>query len=266
MANLHGLTFERHGQKFWQRPTNFRFAAAESVIPLVVFELSKAAMSMPLAFVSQGDSFIPVAVMGIEPGNNVFVSADWRWLGQYVPAQFRSYPFRLVKTDDGQNALCVDEDNDLICDVPTGERFFNDDNAPSQAVEDIIEFLRQIEQSRKVTENACLVLQKHALIRAWPITVQQNTGVQLIEGLYEIDEAALNQLSAEALKEVQEGGGLAVAYCQLISIQHLPLLGQLTDKQKAASAQMSPLHTLSSDGTLDLEFFNKGGTFNFSKL
>ena len=266
MANLHSLTIERHGLKYWQRPTNLRFAAAESVIPLVVFELPKAAMSMPLAFVTQGERFIPVAVMGIEPGNNVFVSPDWRWLGQYVPALFRSYPFQLVKTEDGQNAVCVDEDNDLISDGPKGERFFNDDREPSQAVKDIIEFLKQIEQSRQVTEKACQVLQRHALIRAWPITVQKDTGVQLIEGLYEIDEAALNQLSAEALKEVQESGGLAVAYCQLLSIQHLPLLGQLTDKQKTAAGQMNSLHSLAPDGTLDLEVFSKGGTFNFSKL
>ena len=266
MANLHALTVERHGRKYWRHATGYRFAAAESVVVLVLTELPMAAVAMPIAFVREGDAFIPVAVMGLEPGNNVFVAQDWSWLGHYIPATFRSYPFRLAKMEDGKSVIAVDEDFDLISDVPGGERFFNDDKQPSEVVAGMISFLSQFVQSQGVTEQACRELAKHNLIKPWQITVTRNSDEQRVEGLFQIDEAALNGLSAEALKEVQQSGGLAVAYCQIISMQHLSLLGQLTDMQKTASDRELSLQHLAPGGDLDLEFFNEGGTFNFSKL
>ena len=266
MPNYQAISSEHHASKRWKRYTNYRFAAADSVVPLVAAELPKAVMSLPIAFIEQGDVYVPAAVLGLQPGNNVFVAPDWRWVGNYIPAAFRSYPFRLAKTEDGQQVLCIDEDCDLLSDGPTGEAFFNDDGQPAQTTLDILGFLTQIEQNRVATAAACAVLQKHTLIRPWPITLKTETGEKKIAGLFQIDEAALNQLSGEALLEVLQAGGLPLAYCQLLSMQHLPLLGQLTEAQAKASAQALSLQQLAPNGELNLEFLNQGGTFNFSGL
>jgi hypothetical protein len=47
-------------------------------------------------------------------------------------------------------------------------------------------------------------------------------------------------------------------------MQHLPLLGQLTEAQAKASAQALSLQQLALNGELNLDFLNQGGTFNFS--
>lgn len=268
MPNFQAISRERHATQRWQRYTNYTFAAADSVAGLVAAELPKAAMSLPIAFIEQGGAYVPAAVLGLQPGNNVFVTADWRWIGQYIPAAFRSYPFRLANTEDGQQVLCVDEDSGLIGDDSAGESFFAEDGQPSQAIRDILGFLTQIEQNRAVTAAACAVLQKHALIRPWSITVKTDAGEQQITGLFQIDEAALNQLPADALLEVRQAGALPIAYCQLLSMQHLPVLGQLTQAQNKAAtpAAEQALQQLAPNGELEIEFFNKGGTINFSGL
>ena len=261
------ITNERHGQKHWRRCSNYTFAAAESVVALVKAELPKAAMSLPIAFVAQGNSYAPFALLGLKPGNNAFVSVDWRWVGQYIPAAFRGYPFRLAKTDDGQQALCVDEDSGLVSDCSNDEAFFDDKGKPTQAILDVLDFLNQIDQNRVATAMTCTVLQRHNLIQPWAITVNLEKGEQPITGMFRINEEALNQLSAEALHEVRNAGGLIVAYCQLLSMQHLSVLGQVTDAQtKAATQQERLLSQIAPGGVLNLEFFNNGGTIDFGAL
>ena len=266
MPNYHAISIERHANKRWDRLSNYAFAAAEPVIALTAAELSKAIMSMPVAFIAQGETYVPAAVLGVQSGNNLFVAPDGRWVGRYIPAAFRAYPFLLAATPEGQHVLCIDEGSDRFTLGPAGEHFFNDDGQPTQAVLDILNSLTQIEQSRVVTAAACAVLQKHELIRPWPITLKTDSGEQQIAGLFQVDEVALNKLSAETLLEVSQAGGLPIAYCQLLSMQHLPMLGQLIKIHTKAVVQATSLQQLAPNGDLDLDFLTKNGTISFAGL
>ncbi|WP_442595323.1 SapC family protein [Parapusillimonas sp. JC17] len=259
MANLQAVSKERHAGKRWQRYSSYSFAAADAVAALVVQELPKACMSLPIGFISMEDRYVPVAVQGLAGGKNLFVAPDGRWLGGYVPASYRGYPFALANTEDGQQVLCVIEDSGLISELE-GEVFFDEGGQPSKAVSDVLNFLSQVAANRQATQNICAVLQKHELIQPWLIKLQTEAGEQTVQGLFRVDEAALNALSAEALDEVRKAGALPMVYCQLLSMQHLQKLGQLA--QQHAAAQASSLQT--ADGELDLEFLNDGGTIRFS--
>ncbi|MEA1053628.1 SapC family protein [Lamprobacter modestohalophilus] len=114
MANLQPITLSRHRDQRWARYTDYRFAAADTLAPLVVQELPKALMSLPIGFIEQPDGYGLVAVQSLQPGQNLFVSVDGRWLGGYVPALYRGYPFALAKTEEGQQVLCIDEDSGLV--------------------------------------------------------------------------------------------------------------------------------------------------------
>jgi hypothetical protein len=49
----------------WKRYDNYHFAALDAVVPLVVQELPKACMALPIAFIEQGDAFVPAALQGL---------------------------------------------------------------------------------------------------------------------------------------------------------------------------------------------------------
>jgi hypothetical protein len=53
MVQFVAVSHERHAAKKWLRHTGYSFAATEAVAPIVGAELSKAPLSMPLAFTEQ---------------------------------------------------------------------------------------------------------------------------------------------------------------------------------------------------------------------
>src|SRR3954447_13904434 len=97
MPRLVAVSRERHGQKKWLRFKGYAFAAANAVAPIVGAELARApAILMPSAFLQHSGRYMLVSVLSATPGRNMFVGSDGRWLGPYVPACFRLYPFCMV--------------------------------------------------------------------------------------------------------------------------------------------------------------------------
>lgn len=70
-------------------------------------------------------------------------------------------------------------------------------------------------------------------------------------------------MTAEALAEVRNAGGLTVAYCQLLSMQHLSTLGTLAQAHAEAEKARLAQEALSQKGELHLGFMNDSGTFSF---
>ncbi len=261
MPNLQIITRGRHAPQRFKRNPNYKFTAAHAVTALVVQELSQAAMHIPVAFLATEGAFTPVAVLGLKPGKNLFVANSGQWVGRYIPATFRAYPFALANTSDGQQVLCFDEDSGLLS-ATEGESFFAEGTQPSKAVSEVLTSLNQHAANRVATQRVCALLQKHNLIQPWHIKIRGDAGEQAVEGLYRIDEATLNQLPAEAFMELRDAGALLCAYCQLLSMQHLQTLGQLAAAHAQADAKaQAALPT--QNGELDLSFLNGSETLKF---
>lgn len=262
MSSVHPVSVSRHGNQRWQHRSNYAFAAKDAVCPLVAEELPKAIMSLPIAFVAAAEGFVPVAVLGLVAGQNLFVAPDGRWVGSYVPAFYRGYPFVLACSENGQHVLCIDEASGLLSDT-TGEAFFGEAGNPSEALSEVLNFLTHVSSSRHSTQRACTVLQEHGLLQPWPIKVQGKQGVQDVVGLFRINEGALNSLSSEGLGAVRDVGALSLAYCQLLSMQHLGQLGQLAQAHEQIALQQA---AQTSSPELNLEFLKQGDTISFGNL
>lgn len=264
MPNYQVISKATYGNKRWLRYTSYAHAMQEAVMPLSLAELPKAAMSLPIGFIRQDGNYLPAAVLNLQSGKNLLVAPDGNWAGPYIPAAFRAFPFILANTDDGQKVLCIDQDSGLVNEGPEGEAFFDEEGQQSKAIQKVLGFLEQLDQSRQATVASCAMLAKHELIQPWPINVQTDAGAQEVAGLFRIDEAKLNQLPAEALLEVRNANALIIAYCQLLSMQHLPMLGELTKAHAQAAAQAKPAEAISAAGELDLDFLKKSDSINFS--
>lgn len=263
MPSFKPVTRESHGKKFWTPQSKFHFAAKEAVIPLTVDELPRAVLALPIGFIRDGENFVPCAVVGIKSGESLMVPPDGRWLGRYIPAILRVHPFAIAPVGTDREVLCVDEDSGLLSDGPDGERFFDDDGKLPKSIQDALTFLQNISANRKQTLRICALLKAHALIQPWTITIKAPEGEHRVEGLFRIDEAALNALPGEAFLELRAGGALPVAYFQLLSMQLLPALGSIANEKAEAEARKLPVNTA---GELDLEFMNDGPLLDFSRL
>lgn len=235
MPKIAALSRERHGEKRWTRFTSYSFAARSALAQLVAAEVSRAAASLPLAFIQQADTYAPVAVLGLEPGANLFVQDDGRWVGSYVPAAFRGYPFSLAQMEGDKLVLCIDEESGLLKDGPEGERLFGDQGEPSDSLARVFEFLQEIERNKAPTHAACAALASHDLLQPWPIKAKTAAGERQVEGLFKVDEPRLAKLSDDAFLSLRKSGALPMAYCQLLSMHHLPALQQLAAAKVQAS-------------------------------
>ena len=261
MSTMMPITPEHHGAKRWLRPTNYAFAAKDTVAPLVASELARAALALPIGFANQGEDFVPVALVGLTPDQSLLVSADSLWQGHFVPSAYRFHPFALLPASEGREVLCIDEDSGLVTDGPEGEAFFGDDGEPSKIVADIFASLREISTHRTATRSVCALLKAHELIQPWPITVQTPSGDQQVEGLYCINEEALDALPDEAFLELRAARALTVAFCQLLSMQHLPGL-----KQMAAARAAAAMPTVKPSAAPGLEVLDHDRPLDFSRF
>src|SRR5690606_9019181 len=199
-----------------------------------------------------------VALQGLQPGQNLWVAPDGRWLGAYVPAAYRSYPFVLANAEDGRRVLCVREDSGLVNDTE-GEAFFDDAGEAAKPVKDVLSFLDQVSNNAQLTAQLCTLLAEHALIQSWTLSLRAGESEQKVEGLYRVDEAALNALPIDALDALRKAGALPMVYCQLLSMQHVQRLGQLAQQHAAATQPLA-----ADGGDLDLEFLHDDGNIRFS--
>lgn len=250
--NIQLITKDAYANKYWQPFSSYQFAKEALIAPLVMAELIKAQQSIPIAFTKTDNNYIPVAVLGLTDGN-ALVNQHGQWFpNAYIPAVFRSYPFRLAKNEDNQLLLCIDEDSGLVNDT-TGEAFFDAQGKPTERVQAILNMLVHIDNNQTATQTAIAALAAHNLILPWEFTLQTDQGTKTIEGLYRIDEAALNSLTGEALAEVIKAGGLVVAYAQLFSMHNLSTIIDLMKAHQKVKAPQPDSLPVSASGDLNLD-------------
>ena len=260
MPTLDILSPKTHGDKHWKRATGYQFASKDAIAPLSLIELQRAILSLPIGFVANEQGFVLIAVQGLTQESNLLVDINGRWKVTHVPACYRAYPFQLATTADQQLVVCFDADSNLLSTDGTGECFFDETGAPGTAVKELTQFLQHVYAGRVQADRICKVFNEFDLIKPWEITINSDDGLpQKIEGLYCINEAKLNNLDDNELFILKNAGALAVAYCQLLSMQHLATLVDFAAKKNQAEKTLDKEHG-------DLQLFTDSGTLNFDML
>lgn len=256
MTKMIPITPERFGALRWRRPVDMRHAAQTAAAALVASELPHAMHAFPLVFLPQGDGFIPAALLGLRPQESLLVSPEGRWQAGYIPAALRVYPFAFVQAPDGQRVLCVDEDSGLVTQGAEGEAFFTAEGQPSKALTEVLEALRVMDGGRPLLEKSCAELTAQGLIQPWDLRWRAADGSeQRIEGVFRIDEAAMQKVSDEAFLRLRHSGALPLAYAQLLSMHRAEVLVRLAQSRAPA---VKP-----SSGQDDLAFLSREGVLRF---
>jgi hypothetical protein len=244
MPKYVSISRDVHQKRRWLRPGNFAFVANDTVSSIFGAEVAKAALTMPIALVKHGDAFVLSAVLSLNAKSNMFVAPDGRWLGGYIPALLRFYPFRLLTPEGGtEPVLCIDEDSGLVSESGAdGELFFDAEGNVSPALTTVLKFLGELERSRAATNLAVASLEQAGLIVPWPIKVKEEQGERTVQGLYRIDEAVLNALPEDIFIKLRYTGALPVAYAQLLSMGQLAVFQSLHQmQQRLAPKPVAPL-------------------------
>ncbi len=218
----------------------YGFVAQTNLVPLTVTEFAPAALSYPVIFI--GDARMPVAVMALRGGENLFVSDAGEFRAEsYIPAYVRRYPF-VFANDDAQKRLilCVDRDAPFIREGGATPMFV--DGKPSSYVEQAMEFCNNFELERQRTDAFVKLLTELDLLdtREAMFTPRNPDGTagapQKIAEYFAVSEDKLKALPAEKLAELRDNGALGQIYAHLVSLLGWDRLIALAF-QKAAAAQ-----------------------------
>ena len=250
MVNIVAVTPERHAGKSWRPLQLYAFAATHAAVSLVGLEVARAALVMPITFMEQSGRYSLVGMMSPIAGRNFFVGPSGQWLGSYIPAGLRGYPFHLGRVEGSDKAvLCIDEDSGWIVDSdtnPDATKFFEKDGVPSAALKAILDFLGQVEQNRIATDVALAALAEAAVIQPWPLKVEESGQQVPFKGLHRLNEVALNALDDDAFLRLRKSSALFIAQAQLMSMQNIGVFQQLMAIQQQLAQQTKHLPEVSS--------------------
>ena len=194
-------------------------------IPVTVDEFALVQRHYPIVF-SIGENPIPIALMGLNEGVNVFLDESGRPndAGVYIPAYIRRYPFLLarLRPDSDELSLCFDPTADAIGEFDEGEVLFDGDQ-PSDATKAILEFCEQFETAGQRTAAFMEELKKSGLLMEGEVAIQPEGYEQpfIYRGFRMIDEEKVRELRGDELRKMNQNGMLPLVFAHLFSLSQM---------------------------------------------
>ena len=186
----------------------------------------------PIVFQSTADAEypLPVALMGFEPGENLFLS-DTTWREPIIPMMVRKGPFYIApergQHGETQSVIAIDQAHPKAT-TSGGEALFLEQGGHSPYLEKIVQLLERIEASHPHTLAFAKTLNDMALITPVDLKVTDRNGEpRTLTGFYGLDEDKLLTLSGDALSRLNEAGYLAPLFMVVASQSQLSRLLRL---------------------------------------
>ncbi len=194
----------------------------QHAIPLTVEEFPMAQRHFPIVF-SSGDEPVPLALLGMNEGVNVFVDDEGALTSTiYLPAYARRYPFMLAKLrpDTDELSLCFDPTSGLVGEFDEGAPLFEGEE-PSEATKATLQFCEQFEVAGQKTASFVAELKKHDLLMDGELTLQTDGQEQpfIYRGFRMVDENKLRELRGDVLRGWNQNGLLPLIYAHLFSLE-----------------------------------------------
>jgi SapC len=172
----------------------------------------------PVVFQKTADAtgFQPVAVLGFEPGQNLFLGPDG-WDASYVPMAIERQPF-LIGRDGDELLVHVDMDSPRI-GVDDGEPVFLPMGGTTEFLGHATSLLLALHEGLQATPAFVRALLDYDLLEPFVLDAKGPDGSQnRLSGMYTIDEERLARLPGGAVKALHEAGHLLPVYMAVASI------------------------------------------------
>ncbi len=221
--DLQPLSSELHSNWRIRQADSVPFMATQHAIPLTVEEFPLVQRNMPIVF-SVGDDSVPLGLMGLNEGVNVFFGADGKIKegeNLYIPAYVRRYPYLLarLRPDSEELSLCFDPTSDTIGAFDEGDALF-EDGKPTELVQNILKFNEEFEIAGQKTNAFLKELNDMGLLMDGEVAIQPEGADQpyIYRGFRMVDEAKLNDLRGDQLRKMSQNGMLPLIYAHLFSL------------------------------------------------
>lgn len=194
-------------------------------IPVTIDEFAVAQRHYPIIF-STGEESVPLALMGLNEGVNVFVDANGQPIDRniYLPAYLRRYPFLLarLRPDSDELSLCFDPTSGAVGEFDDGQPLF-DGEQPSEATNAVLQFCEQFETAGQRTQMFMTELKKAGLLMDGEVAIQPEGSQQpfVYRGFQMVDEEKLREMRGDELRKLNQNGILPLIFAHLFSLAQI---------------------------------------------
>lgn len=218
------LSSEMHGNFRIRPATTAPFLGKQHAVPLTVEEFPLVQRYMPIVF-SAGEEPVPLALMGLNEGVNVFFDEDGKPRGtepMYIPAYVRRYPFLLAKLrpDAEELSLCFDPTSEIVGEYEDGRPLIENGEA-SELTKELLAFCQQFEEAAMRTGQFVKELQEQELLMDGELSIQIPDQEQpfVYRGFQMVNEEKLRELRGDQLRKFNQSGALPLIHAHLFSLQ-----------------------------------------------
>ena len=190
-------------------------------VPLTIDEFPVAQRCFPIVFSSGADP-VPLALMGLNEGVNVFVDENGQLAPKtYLPAYVRRYPFMLaqLRPDTEELSLCFDPTAGLVAEGTDGVALFDGDQ-PSEQTKGTLAFCEQFETAARRTGQFMADLKGTGLLEEGEVTINNPDFPQpyIYRGFQMVNEEKLRDLRGDQLRKLNQSGMLVLIHAHLFSM------------------------------------------------
>ena len=220
--SIEPLNVTQHGKMKVRSATRVDQFASAHAVPVTVDEFALIQRHYPIVF-SIGDNPVPIALMGLNEGVNVFMDETGRMREPniYIPAYIRRYPFLLarLRPDSDELSLCFDPSSGAVGDFEEGEALFDGDQ-PTEATKAILQFCEQFETAGQRTAAFLTELTQTGLLMDGEVAIQPQGYEQpfIYRGFKMVDEEKLRDMRGDELRKLNQNGILPLIMAHLFSL------------------------------------------------
>lgn len=215
------LNSQQHASFKTRATDKATWLAGVNAVPLTVEEFPQAQRHFPIVFTA-GESPVPLALMGMNEGVNVYVDEDGTVnTPVYIPAYVRRYPFMLAKLrpDSDELSLCFDPTSDLVGELDEGQPLFEGAD-PSEATKNLLKFCENFEIAGTKTANFIAELKKHDLLMDGELNIDAGQEQPFnYRGFQMVNEEKLRDVRGDILRQWNQNGMLPLIYAHLFSLE-----------------------------------------------
>ena len=202
-------------------------------VPTFPSEFRSVQAHYPIVFAKTAQGgFQPLALLGFEDGENLFVGADG-WDADYLPLSVQRQPF-LIGVSGEDLTVHVDLDSPRVTGT-ADEAVFLEHGGTTPYLERMNSVLLTLYQGLQEVPAFVEALLSHGLLESFTVDVQLDDGSQhRLAGYYTIHEERLAALDADALGQLHRAGHLQAVYMAVASVSRFGALIARRNRRDAA--------------------------------
>lgn len=231
--DLTPLDADKHHDLYIDHIGDFSFAKHINASQILATEFSQAAVEYPIIFAGEKGNMFPSVLLGITTDENLFIDQNGSWMGDYIPAFLRRYPFLFsINEDRSQFTLCFDAGFAGFNTAQKGTTLFNDDRSHSDYLKHAINFTQSYHAEFEKTKTLTQDLEDLGLFEPARANMNLDGTRTALAGFKTISREKLSKLPASKIKSLVKSGHMELIYTHLYSLRNVDRMAKLYAQTK----------------------------------